>query len=212
MLRSAAWRQPATHRSCSSRPRTARVWSWLGRAGWGPSPGCSWEPSRKRSPPMPTDPWWLSVRKPQQRCPARWSWELTRPIRLSKRCVMRSRRPVAVVLAWSLSRRWQFRTALWFDLAAAQILDRAEQDQQRLAELVTRLASEYDVPAEVRHMGGHPVDALLAVAGAESLIVVGSRGRAGLLEVVLGSVTTAVISRAVAVTVVRVPPPSPATK
>src|SRR5699024_10572159 len=99
-----------------------------------------------------------------------------------------------------------------FDLAAAHILDRAEQDQQRLAELVTRLASEYDVPAEVRHMGGHPVDALLAVAGAESLIVVGSRGRAGLLEVVLGSVTTAVISRAVAVTVVRVQPPSPATK
>lgn len=119
------------------------------------------------------------------------------------------RRSVGVVVVAAVR---QFRTALWFDLAAAHILDRAEQDQQRLAELVTRLASEYDVPAEVRHMGGHPVDALLAVAGAESLIVVGSRGRAGLLEVVLGSVTTAVISRAVAVTVVRVQPPSPATK
>lgn len=117
------------------------------------------------------------------------------------------RRHVGVVVVAAVR---QFRTALWFDLAAAEIRGRAEQDQQRLADLVTRLASEHDVPAETRYMSGHPVDALLAIAGAESLIVVGSRGRAGLVEVALGSVTTAVVSRAVAVAVVRVRPPSPA--
>src|SRR5690625_1943552 len=117
-----------------------------------------------------------------------------------------SRRGVGVVVVAAVR---QFRKVLWLDLAASQIRDRAERDQRQLADLVTRLASEYDIPAEVQKMGGHPVDALLAVAGAESLIVVGSRGRAGLVETVLGSVTTAVISRAVAVTVVRVRPAAP---
>lgn len=122
-------------------------------------------------------------------------------------CKEAGRRGVGVVAVAAVR---QFRTAVWFDLAAAVIRERAEQDEQRLADLVAQLSSEHGVHSEVRSMSGQPVDALLGVAGAESLVVVGSRGRAGLAEVALGSVTTAVVSRALATAVVRVRPPSPA--
>lgn len=117
------------------------------------------------------------------------------------------RRGVGVVVVAAVR---QFRTAFRREQAAADALDRAEQDQQQLTDLVTQLASEYDIHAEAQYVGEPPVDALLDAAGTESLLVVGNRGRASLVEVVLGSVTTAVISRAAAVTVVRVQPSSTA--
>ncbi|ACU84371.1 universal stress protein UspA-like protein [Brachybacterium faecium DSM 4810] len=115
------------------------------------------------------------------------------------------RRGVGVVVVAAVR---QFRTTLRSDLAAAENLDRAEQDRQQLTDLVTHLAAEHEIHAEAQYPDARPADALLTAAGAESLIVVGSRGRASVAEVALGSVTTAVISRAMAVAVVRVPPSS----
>ncbi|WP_152196693.1 universal stress protein [Georgenia subflava] len=82
----------------------------------------------------------------------------------------------------------------------------ADEHKEDLGRIVDQLAAAHGVPADVRHLAGHPVDAILAVAGAESLVVVGSRGHSGLANLLLGSVSRGVLHRGIAVAIARVLP------
>jgi nucleotide-binding universal stress UspA family protein len=80
----------------------------------------------------------------------------------------------------------------------------AEEAMEELTRTVDEMALERGVDVEVRRLAGHPADALLEVAGNDSLVVVGSRGHTGLTGLLLGSVSREVLHRAPAVVVVRV--------
>ncbi|GAA4289051.1 universal stress protein [Georgenia daeguensis] len=89
--------------------------------------------------------------------------------------------------------------------ATAMLGQADKRSHERLVEAVDQLSIAHDVSAEVQRLAGHPADTLLGVAGDESIIVVGSRGQGGLTNLLLGSVSTGVLNRALVVVVVRVP-------
>lgn len=91
-------------------------------------------------------------------------------------------------------------------LAVEQVAQQVKEGEERLEQLVERRSAEHGVPADVRHMPGHPADAIVAVAGTESIVVVDSRGHLGLAGLLLGSVCREVINRAPASIIVRVAP------
>jgi nucleotide-binding universal stress UspA family protein len=80
----------------------------------------------------------------------------------------------------------------------------AEEDHEALRRVAEEIAREHGVEVEVRRLAGDPVDAILGIAGADSLVVVGSRGHRGLAGLLLGSVSRGVLHRAPVVAVVRV--------
>jgi nucleotide-binding universal stress UspA family protein len=87
---------------------------------------------------------------------------------------------------------------------SAFFTQQAEEDQEALRRMADEMALEHGVEVEIRRLAGDPVDAILGVAGADSLVVVGSRGHRGLTGLLLGSVSRGVLHRAPVVAVVRV--------
>lgn len=83
----------------------------------------------------------------------------------------------------------------------------AEHQARALAQLVEDWAARFpEVRVEVFERVGHPVDVLTAESATAGLLVVGSRGRAGLTGMRLGSVARGVLHEAPVVAVVRVSP------
>ncbi|PFG39556.1 nucleotide-binding universal stress UspA family protein [Georgenia soli] len=93
------------------------------------------------------------------------------------------------------------------DSARMKLARQLEEAHERLRQVVDEVAAEFPgVDVELTESTSYPADAIVEEAGAESLVVVGSRGRGGLAGVLLGSVSRGVLHRAVAVLVVRVEP------
>ncbi|MHB1064594.1 MAG: universal stress protein [Georgenia sp.] len=95
---------------------------------------------------------------------------------------------------------------LWEDRSVQERLDDAfaEAGKQNRAELAHWEEHFPGVPVEFRLVRMHPADALVQAAADAALVVVGSRGHSGLRNLVLGSVSGAVLRGAPVVAVVRV--------
>ncbi|WP_052436469.1 universal stress protein [Georgenia sp. SUBG003] len=114
-----------------------------------------------------------------------------------------ARRRGCGVTVVAVSRELPFRVE--YGEAAMEAFTRhVEEAEKRLHEVVDGIAAEHDIPFELRISSAHPVDAIVEAAGADSLVVVGSRGHGGLASVLLGSVSRGVLHRAPVVAVVRV--------
>jgi len=114
-----------------------------------------------------------------------------------------ARRRGCGVTVVAVSRELPFRVE-YGEAAVEAFKQHVERAERRLHEAVDGIAAEHNVPFELRVSSAHPVDAIVEAAGADSLVVVGSRGHSGLSSVLLGSVSRGVLHRAPVVAVVRV--------
>ncbi|WP_375481420.1 universal stress protein [uncultured Mycobacterium sp.] len=102
-----------------------------------------------------------------------------------------SRRGVGLIAlhAWSDADLFEIGTTEW----SAQEADAVESLAERLAGWQERYP---DVSVDRRIVSGHPARHLLDAAESAQLVVVGNRGRGGFAEMLLGSVSTAVVHAA----------------
>ena len=94
-----------------------------------------------------------------------------------------------------------FSSSLWLPISpiyGAEIPDLRQGVATRLAEVANHVAEQTKIPVSWRFFDASPADALAGASQTAHAVVVGTRGRGGFTGLLLGSVSQAVLNRAVA--------------
>ena len=91
--------------------------------------------------------------------------------------------------------------SLWIPVSPiyrAEIPDMRREVAAQLEAVTVQIASQTDVPVQWRFYDAHPSDVLAEASQTAAFVVVGTRGRGGFTGLLLGSISQAVLNRAVA--------------